>query len=134
MKQTLSTIAQTLKAQLPDLWAVYIFGSQIDGTANVQSDVDIAVLGPLVIEAKRLWDIAQALAKQLDSDVDLLDLRATNLVTRHHIILQAKRFDIDNQLAVNLFEVHTLSDYLSFNELREPIVSAARSRGHIYGR
>ena len=49
MKQALSTIAQTLKVKLPDLWAVYVFGSQIDGTANAQSDVDIAVLGPVVI-------------------------------------------------------------------------------------
>ena len=37
-------IVNTLKFEIPELQALYLFGSQSDGTANSKSDVDIAYL------------------------------------------------------------------------------------------
>jgi len=34
----------TLKQQIPELQALYLFGSQNDGTATKKSDIDIAYL------------------------------------------------------------------------------------------
>ena len=37
-------IVQTLQRKIPELLAIYAFGSRVQGTANAQSDLDLAVL------------------------------------------------------------------------------------------
>ena len=39
-----TAILRTLQVRVPDLLAVYAFGSQIQGTAGADSDLDLAVL------------------------------------------------------------------------------------------
>jgi predicted nucleotidyltransferase len=70
-----STIAQPLApqgpvvsailAQLPNAMAIYGFGSQIQGTAGPQSDLDLAVLVAAYADPLVLWDEAGSLAEAL---------------------------------------------------------------------
>lgn len=39
-----AVIIQTLQASLPNLLAIYAFGNRIQGTAQIDSDLDLAVL------------------------------------------------------------------------------------------
>ena len=49
---------QLLQQRLPNLLAVYLFGSQASGQATPSSDVDLAVLMPGYLDPIELWDIS----------------------------------------------------------------------------
>ncbi|GAB0077372.1 DNA polymerase [Pseudomonas syringae pv. maculicola] len=44
-----------LQSRLPDLLAVYLFGSQATGHANSESDLDLAVLVQGTLDPVALW-------------------------------------------------------------------------------
>ena len=55
-------VVQTIKAAFPAAFAIYAFGSQVQGTAGPQSDLDLAVLVPGYALPAQLWDLGGALA------------------------------------------------------------------------
>ncbi len=50
-------VVQKIKATFPAVFAVYAFGSQVQGTAGLQSDLDLAVLVPGYAPPAQLWDL-----------------------------------------------------------------------------
>src|SRR5687767_7443845 len=84
-------IVSALQAQLPDLLAVYAFGSQVQGTAGPESDLDLAVLVAGTVEPVRLWELAQQLASQLNYEVDLVDLRQASTVLQYQVITTGEK-------------------------------------------
>lgn len=58
MMLNFSLIVKLLQQRLPNLMAVYAFGSQVEGTADQNSDVDLAVLVPGYADVIDLWDIS----------------------------------------------------------------------------
>ncbi len=112
-----------LKALIPSLEAVYIFGSYADGKASENSDVDIGYLSREELSSVGRWEISQKLAHVLRKDVDLVDMRQTNTIFRYQILSNGKRiygagYDVDS------FENLAYSFYLRFQEERKPIVDA----------
>lgn len=55
-----SAILTHLRYHLPTLLGVYAFGSQVQGTATVGSDLDLAVLVEGYADPVQLWELAQA--------------------------------------------------------------------------
>ena len=51
-------LIQTLQARVPNLLAIYAFGSRITGTAGPDSDLDLAVLVAGYAEPLALFDLA----------------------------------------------------------------------------
>jgi len=74
--EALTRCVDKLQGQLPELQAVYLFGSQAGGQADAGSDVDLAVLLPVPLAATRRWMLVEPLAELLGREVDLVDLRA----------------------------------------------------------
>jgi hypothetical protein len=56
----LTQIAQTIHNQLPDIWSIYVYGSQASNKALPESDLDVAVLGPEKISCLKLSETAQS--------------------------------------------------------------------------
>ena len=81
-----NALIEFVKQVIPDLIALYRFGSQTKGSARPESDVDLAVLARQPIPALRRFELAQELAAQLHRDVDLVDLRNTSTVMRMQVI------------------------------------------------
>ncbi|MEK7761619.1 MAG: nucleotidyltransferase domain-containing protein, partial [Nitrospirota bacterium] len=79
-------LIEYLRKSVPELIALYRFGSQAKGTARPDSDVDLAVLARNPIPAIRRFELAQELAIQLHRDVDLVDLRSASTVMRMQVI------------------------------------------------
>ena len=129
-----SQIIHFLKTRFNNLWAIYLFGSQVKGQVNNESDVDLAILGPIAFNHSQIWEARSELELLIKQDVDLLDLRAIGLTTRQVILDEALRLYCQLPLEVNLFETATFRDYLSFFEERQPLFEAAKKRGHFYGR
>ena len=116
-----TTIITHLTEQIPNLEAIYIFGSQADQTAHAQSDVDIAFLSDTQLDTVKIWNIANELALLLKRDVDLIDLKETNTIFRVQILSTAQRIYCHNEAKVEAFESLAYSFYVRFKEERRAI-------------
>lgn len=116
-------IVRALQSHIDTLQAVYIFGSQADGTANEMSDIDIAYLSKSPLSSVERFTLSQELARLLDRDVDLIALSETNTIFRYQIIAKGVRIYGDSN-DVDAFETLAFSFYLRFQEERQSIVDA----------
>ena len=125
-------IVNTLATHIDDLQAVYIFGSQNDGTAMGKSDVDIAYLSKKELSNVARWDLSQKLASLLSKDVDLIELTTTNTIFRYQILSKGSRIYGEGYKVEN-FETLAYSFYLRFQEERQPIVDEIMKNKSILG-
>ena len=125
-------IVDTLKQEIPELKALYLFGSYADGTATGESDVDIAYLSSNTVSPVHRWEIAQKLAAILSLDVDLVELSETNTVFRYQILSKGTRIYGEGYEVEN-FETLAYSFYLRFQEERKPIVDEIVKNRSVFG-
>jgi len=91
-KETLEKICDAIKKRVPNILAIYAFGSQITGFANAKSDLDLAVLVEGYADAVLLWNLANGeLADIANMSVDLLDMRTSSTVMQHQILATGVR-------------------------------------------
>jgi len=126
-------IVNTVKSEIPELQALYLFGSQNDGTANAKSDVDIAYLSEKVLSSVERWELSNKLASVLSLDVDLVELSKTNTIFRYQILSTAERI-YGEGYNVESFETLAYSFYLRFQEERKPIVDAIMENRSVFGK
>jgi predicted nucleotidyltransferase len=84
------------------LLGVWVFGSQARGLGTPASDLDLGVLSepPLELERFRLMD---ALGRELDRDVDVIDLRATSPILAWEVLTTGRCVLEADALAVEDF-------------------------------
>lgn len=112
------TTLQTIQVAIPDLLAIYAFGSRIQGTASAQSDLDLAVLVEGYADPVQLFSLSNQIADQLGCEVDLLDMRAASTVMQYQIITTGERWWVKDVLQVGLFESMVLSEKTALDEAR----------------
>lgn len=122
-----------LREEFPGLIALYAFGSQVQGTADGESDLDLAVLVDGYADTRHLWEISSALADKVGREVDLLDLRAASTVMQHQILTKGVRLWV-KEPAASLFEAFVCSEKLSLDETRAALIADVVRRGSVYGR
>jgi predicted nucleotidyltransferase len=120
-------------AKIPNLMAIYVFGSQAQGTPQSDSDLDLSVLAPGLIDPNVLWSLSNDIANLVNGDVDLLDLRAASTVMQYQVISTGKAM-WDIGLQARLFEVSVFSEKLALDEAREPLLTTIAREGHVYAR
>ncbi len=122
-----------LLASVPDLMAVYMFGSQATGEANADSDLDLAVLAAGTVEPLLLWQIAGELADIVAVPVDLLDLRAASTVMQYQVITIGRRlWNKDSQAGI--FESYILSEKTALDTARAALLADIQQKGKVHGR
>jgi uncharacterized protein len=122
-----------IQQRIPHLMAVYAFGSRVQGTANADSDWDLAVLVEGYADPVLLWDTASELASLLGAEVDLLDFRAASTVMQHQILTTGERWwALDAQAAI--YEAAVLSEMTELNAARAPLLADIAASGRVYGR
>ena len=126
-------IVNSIKNTIPELQALYLFGSQNDGTATCKSDVDVAYLSKGTLSSLERWDLSQKLASLLSLDVDLVELSTTNTIFRYQILSTAERI-YGEGYEVESFETLAYSFYLRFQEERKPIVDAIMENKSVFGK
>ena len=128
-----ANLIQILRQRVPNLLAVYAFGSRVQGQADAQSDLDLAVLVAGYAEPLALWALAGDLADLAGCPVDLLDLRAASTVMQYQIITTGERWwAVDGQAA--LFEAAILSEKTTLDTARAGLLGDILQRGSVYGR
>lgn len=121
-----------IQQEQPDLLAIYAFGSQMNGTANNNSDLDLAVLVEGYADPLQLWHLSSNLANIAGCPVDLVDLRRASTVMQYQIITTGQRWwQKDVQAA--LYETAILSEKTELDTARAPLLKDIYQSGRIYG-
>ncbi len=126
-------LLQTLHARVPNLLAVYAFGSRVQGTAGAESDLDLAVLVAGYAEPVALWELAGDLADPAGCPVDLVDLRAASTVLQYQVITTGRRWWARDVQAA-LYEAAILSEKTALDTARAGLLADIQREGTIYGR
>jgi predicted nucleotidyltransferase len=122
-----------IRNRFANAMAIYAFGSQVQGTAGPQSDLDLAVLVAGYADPLALWGVAGDLADVAGCPVDLLDLRAASTVMQYQVITTGQRL-WSTDLAADLFETFVLSEKTALDEARAPLMADIQRTGKIHGR
>jgi uncharacterized protein len=117
----------------PNALGIYAFGSRVQGTANAQSDLDLAVLVAGYGAPLQLFEMANQLADKLGYEVDLLDLRAASTVMQYQVITTGRCLWAKDVQA-GLFEAFILSSKTSLDEARAELLNEIREDGAVYGK
>ncbi|WP_246534967.1 type VII toxin-antitoxin system MntA family adenylyltransferase antitoxin [Methylomonas paludis] len=127
------SIVTTMRAAFPTSLAIYAFGSRIKGTANADSDLDLAVLVAGYVEPLQLWELSGTLADIAACPVDLLDMRAASTVMQFQILEYGQRL-WGQEPQAGLFECFILSEKTSLDSARASLLTDIQAQGSVYGR
>jgi predicted nucleotidyltransferase len=122
-----------LRQRLGNMVAAYVFGSHAAGTANRQSDLDLAVLCSTTIDPQVRYELLQDLSVALSRDVDLIDLAGTTTVMRAQVVAGGKRIFCADATVCDRFEDLVFSSYARLNEERREILRDVKERESVYG-
>jgi len=119
-------IVQICLSHLPEIQAIYLFGSWGTSQQSEHSDLDLALLLPQ-LRAKALGNLyGSALYKALESlfkiDIDLINLREANTVLQKEIIADGRCVYNADAYAADEFEMLTMSYYQKLNDERAAVL------------
>lgn len=127
-------LVMILREALPDLLALYRFGSTATGTQVRESDLDLAVLPSVPLDTVRRWDLQEQLAISLHVPVDLVDLLSASTVMRMQVLQSSILLFESDRAAREGFETAVYSSYARLNEERREILEQVKREGSVYGR
>lgn len=126
-------IERAVLSRFGNALAIYAFGSQVQGGAGPESDLDLAVLVPGYAPPLGLWELSGALADIAGCPVDLMDLRAASTVMQYQIITKG-RCIWSVGLEAGLFESFVLSEMTDLNAARAGLLQDIQRDGRIHVR
>lgn len=129
----LSAATSELRTSVPDVIAIYLFGSFARGDSNRESDVDLAVLAARPIDSNLRFELEGRLEEKLRQSVDLVDLRRASAVFRVQILKDATLLVDGDPGRRAEFECFALSNYARLNEERAGILEDVRRSGRVHG-
>lgn len=108
----------------PEIRALYLFGSQVTGTARPDSDVDVGVLYASPQPLARTLQIEDEVAQQLGPKVDVVDAATSGAFLALEIVRGERVFCRDST-ATDLFELYVLrraGDLLPYERERQALL------------
>lgn len=117
-QQLIFEIYESLKKDRA-IMACYIFGSYIKGSANVESDLDIAfvVKNKKDISEKEIYDLIKDLHFPKDLDISVVDKKSSPLFL-FQIISTGERIYAKNEEDIEYFESYVLKNYYDTQHMR----------------
>jgi len=127
-------IAAMIVHALPDVQAIYLFGSAAKGEMRVDSDIDLALLLATKPDAEAIFNLKSQLTSFARKDIDLIDLARADTVTQAQVVSGSELLFTQNASFSAFFETTVLSQYAQLNLERREILEDIIKRGSIYGR
>ena len=122
-----------IRESIPDVWAIYAFGSRAAGSHRSESDLDLALLGATRLTTEDRWALQEALARRLKVDVDLVDLRAVPTVMQKQVVATGKTVFCQDDPKRRAFEGQVLAGYARLNEERREVLRRVSVEGRVHG-
>lgn len=127
-------LVQRLRKALPDLVAIWHFGSFGTPAQRPGSDIDLGLYGREPFDPVLLFDLAGELATWAHRDVDLVDLICCSTVMRAQIVATGRIVHCADRYLCDVFAMRAYSQYAYLNEARRGIVGDMHVRGAAHGR
>lgn len=122
-QQLFQRLTRALVNAMPEVWAVYAYGSMVKGGERADSDLDLGVLTPPGKKISNLLELRAELADLAGREVDIVDLRnagtmlckevlaeGVELYSAHHLQTLAWEATAMNEYAVHQFRIRNLLD------------------------
>ena len=126
-------VLEAIQDAVPDLIAVYQFGSTVQGGEHTESDLDLALLARSALPNLDRWTLQEDLAAELSRGVDLVDLRSATTVMQAQVLDTGRVLAKTDRTVRQQFEMRVCSAYAMLNEERAGMLEDVQARGHIYG-
>ena len=113
----------------PDVCALYVFGSSIDGTARPDSDLDVGVFYAAPQSLEKTLSLQEALCRATDRPVDLIDAARASAFLALAVVRGDRVFTRD-ETETDLFDLYVLrraGDLLPFERARCTMLLGPRS-------
>jgi predicted nucleotidyltransferase len=121
-------------AALPDVVAIYVFGSAASGGLGPDSDLDLAVLGPRPYDGRQLYDLGRSIEVMSGLDIDLVDLITAPTLLKYEVITGGRQLHCADPDVALEFEGRCLTEYGDYKYRVEPLLEAVRETGRAYAR
>ena len=131
---TLDMIRERVKDALPDVIAIYQFGSTVEEDEHAESDLDLAILACRSLPNLDRWTLQEDLAAEVRRDIDLVDLRSASTVMQAQVIDTGTVLFETDRTGRQQFELRVCSAYAMLYEERAGILEDVQARGRVYGR
>ncbi len=128
-----SQLVAAIRHHLPHTLAIYAFGSQVQGAAQADSDLDLAVLVAGYAPPLLLWELSGELADLANCPVDLIDLRAASTVMQFEVLRGARRLWAAG-IEADLFECYVMNEKLQLDASRAGVLADIRREGRVHAR
>jgi predicted nucleotidyltransferase len=132
--ESLEKIKESILLEIPDVIAIYLFGSRAQESAVKESDYDISILLPpgKIMDDFKLSDLRLSLAVEINNDVDLICMNQATLVMQFVIISTGVLLFTKSLESILNYEALTFSMYQRFNEERKDLLEDITRSGKIY--
>jgi predicted nucleotidyltransferase len=131
---TLVAARDALLAAMPDLWAIYVYGSFARGEEWPDSDIDLAVLPRPEEDIPDLLELMGKLAELTGREVDLVNLRKVGDVLRREVLSAGRVLHVSDANAVLSWEASAMSRYARHREEIRDILEDFKRTGIGYAR
>lgn len=110
----------TILRAVPDVLAVYAYGSIARGDSHPNSDLDIGVVLPPGRKLDNILGLLADVREAVGRDVDIADLRRSGNVLRKEILTEGKLLYTANAAITLAWEAEALSEYAAHRiEIRD---------------
>lgn len=108
--------------------AVYLFGSQVKGSPNKYSDIDIAILFDNQTKGEEYTEkqiaIINSLSEAINREVDAVILNRAPLFLKYHILKEGIKIYERPDRIEHAFEANAIIEYFDFLPIKDRIESA----------
>lgn len=128
----LPEVVALLRAEIPGLRSIHLFGSATTGRMRPDSDIDLAVDAGDGLPAALRLDLADRCGVLLGRDVDLADLRDLPLSLQARVVTEGRKLYDAAPVTTAFRDNLILSRHCALNEERRPLFETIRQRGSVH--
>ena len=111
---------------IPDIMAIYVYGSVVTGNTHPGSDLDLALLlhHGAVIDYGRILKISGELESRMGCPVQIGILSREQAIHAKEVIAHGRRIFCRDQTYCDSFAMYALAAYAELNEDRQAVMQA----------
>lgn len=128
------SLIASIQQAMPDLLALYLYGSMAGGQTRPGSDLDLACLASTPIHGSVLWDQSLQLQQLCDRSVHFIDLRQAPPILAAEVLQHGKQLWLAPKAGFKaaMFETTALASYCDWKEDTASLIDDIRRRGTVY--